>query len=416
MSKADPPELGGHSDEGPEAGAVLAERENILAWFQKGSNVLFVTFDPLKKSDRSDAPRPWLYEEVRSNGYSVLGLIAKRQDWYRNADTPDVISELAGQGFFADFDRVVFAGTDSGAYAALTYSRLVPGCDVLALAPITSLNKKIVPFENRFAYPLKSLDWTTPEYLDAADAAPAANHVYVLYDPFLDEEKLHATRIAGDNIEYIKCRHFGGRLTRHLESCGALEGLVGAVGAGQFSAKAFAGSLGGRRKQRNWCKKLLFDLSDRNHPKLALALAEKILEAEKKPGKVAYAARIRDALQGMSDAEVDQPAALSETITVGTAPAEGPFKGAIERIPGGFVVPERKTDQKMASGVLYQDRSYCGLSESWIRRKRSIPAPNLLPREDVEKMEGRYLFAGHFRAHFGHFLVESTAAFGPSSI
>lgn len=85
------------------------------------------------------------------------------------------------------------------------------------------------------------------------------------------------------------------------------------------------------------------------------------------------------------------------------------FPDRIERVDGGFVVPERPHDAHHAEGVLRADRSYVEASRAWIRPRVCSQPPTLAPDEVVVDLPGRHLFAGHLRGHFGHFIVESTA-------
>ena len=70
----------------------------VDVWFERRSDILIVTFFNLATVGEHKVPHPWFYGNVAKHGYSVLGLIAKRKDWYRNADTPQVIRNLRDAG------------------------------------------------------------------------------------------------------------------------------------------------------------------------------------------------------------------------------------------------------------------------------------------------------------------------------
>lgn len=85
------------------------------------------------------------------------------------------------------------------------------------------------------------------------------------------------------------------------------------------------------------------------------------------------------------------------------------FTGRIERIAEAIVVPEQRGGPPLACGVLGPDGAFAELSRGWIRAFKSTEVPDLHQDEEPERLDGRHLFAGHLRGHFGHFLVESTA-------
>jgi hypothetical protein len=378
------------------AGAAFRiEGEHVAADFIRRSDVLFVTFDNLATVGQYDPPRPWLHAWMEGAGFSVLGLIARRKDWYRNAETPRVLSDLRGSGLFDRFRRIVFCGASMGGYAALTYARLVPGAAVLVFSPQTTLDRRLVPFEGRFRYGQRKWDWTSDAFLDGADGIADAPEVWVFHDPFVPEDRAHARRLTGPAVRHVTCGHFGHRLMRQLKSCGVLDDIFRGIGEGRFDEPAFRRALRCRRDLRAWRKAFLANAEAR-HPALARR-AVAIFAAEEPRARY-----LRKATARLDNAPVTE-------IRVRDGDPQSPFSGLILTAQGAIAVPERDGDAPLACGVLLADRSYCELSRGWIRAGRSTPPPRLAAGEKVAKLPGRHLFAGHMRGHFGHFLVESTA-------
>ncbi|MGB5836073.1 MAG: hypothetical protein WBH14_03405, partial [Albidovulum sp.] len=260
--------------------AFLLKSELVDAYFIRRSPVLFVTFDNLASVGEYDPPQPWLLARTQKSGFSILGLIASRKDWYRNSDTPRLLIALRDEGFFDQFERVIFTGTSMGAYAALTYSRIVPGSTVLAFSPQSTLNRDIAPFEARYRYAHRKWDWDDAEYLDAADAVEAATEILLFYDPFVPEDRAHAARLLGDSVRHIKCGHFGHRLIRQLKSCGVLDGVFNDVGHNRFRPAAFRKALRTRRDVKTWRKEFLANIAARGHPTFALRMADYFLSTD----------------------------------------------------------------------------------------------------------------------------------------
>ena len=72
------------------------------------------------------------------------------------------------------------------------------------------------------------------------------------------------------------------------------------------------------------------------------------------------------------------------------------------------VVPPVESSMVQAAGLLREDGSYCHEGALW-RRHRPITTEPDMPKEITQKIPGRWLWGGVLWAHFGHFLVESTA-------
>ncbi|MCF1708453.1 glycosyltransferase family 61 protein [Tabrizicola sp. J26] len=89
--------------------------------------------------------------------------------------------------------------------------------------------------------------------------------------------------------------------------------------------------------------------------------------------------------------------------------SEQGLQDRITTVEPALILPERETDAKLATGVLDGEGRFVEDSRTWIRAGKATGVPQLSPGEPVKALSGRWLFGGHFRGHFGHFLVESTA-------
>ncbi len=85
----------------------------------------------------------------------------------------------------------------------------------------------------------------------------------------------------------------------------------------------------------------------------------------------------------------------------------GGWSEEIVTLAQAHVVPPNTSGLIQAAGVLYSDGSYCHHAALW-RRYRPITVKPELP-SNSKTLKGRWLWGGVLWAHFGHFLVESTA-------
>lgn len=386
--------------------AFLLRGGLVDAWFQRRSDVLMVSFDNLSSVGEYTPPQPWLLGLSERLGLSVLGMIASQKDWYRNADTPALITDLRDAGLFAGFSRVLFVGASMGGFAALTYSSLVPGASVLAFSPQSSLSRRVAPFEKRYHYAQRRFDWSTPAYLDAAANLDPLTQIYLAYDPFVPEDRAHARRFTGANVTHIHLPHMGHRAIRQVKETGALPGLIDAVANNRFDAATLGRALRPRRDDLQWRRELFAEADRRGHKHLALAAARLLSKASPEDR---LARRLIARLEPLVAVIPAAKPPLDETLRIRQGRPRGPFSGTIQRLGQALVIPERDGDAKLASGVITADGSFVELSRAWIRARKSTPPPTLGASETITELPGRHLFAGHFRGHFGHFLVESTA-------
>lgn len=383
----------------------------VDAWFdaRSGSDILAVTFDNLSSIGEYDPPQPWLRWRVEKAGVALLGLMASRKDWYRNDDTAALITALRDAGLFARFRRVVFIGASMGGFAALAYLPLVPGAAALAFSPQSTLSRKLAPFERRYRYAAKKWNWSDPPHLDAAVAGQCTGDVTLLFDPFVTEDRLHARRIEGPTVRHVLLPLMGHRAIRMVKETGVLQDLIEAVLQGRPDWPALHRALRARRGSIPWQRALVAALRARGHE----ALVEKALAALRRDHPESRFARRESrrvaSLRAEAGGGSPTPQRADAEIRVAQGDPQPPFSGLILDLAGAVVVPERDGDAKLASGVLHGDGRYCTLSQGWIRARKPIPAPTLRPDEPVTDLPGAHLFGGHFRGHFGHFLVESTA-------
>ncbi|MGL5010663.1 MAG: alpha/beta hydrolase, partial [Paracoccaceae bacterium] len=88
-----------------------------------GGNGLFVSFDHWRGPARAGFPRTAPVQTALDLGYASLVISTAADDWFLNADLPDL--RLALSGFSARYPVVRGIGFSMGGYGALLLSRVL---------------------------------------------------------------------------------------------------------------------------------------------------------------------------------------------------------------------------------------------------------------------------------------------------
>lgn len=244
---------------------------------------LIVTFCNLASFEAADEDRlPWLSATVDKTEWSHLGVMAHRKDWFRNDGTPALLTRLAEEGFFGQFEHRLFTGTSMGAFGALVYASVAPGSDVLAFSPQSTLNTEIAPFETRYPWPRRKFNWTDPDWLDAADYTEASRRIFVPYDPMVPEDKAHVARLGP--VEALPVRFMGHTTPNSLKRAGVLRPLLRMAMSGELDRAAFYRAFRtGRRAMVDWRKSMVRHAIAAGHDARARRICELTLEERRAP-------------------------------------------------------------------------------------------------------------------------------------
>lgn len=246
-------------------------------YMPRSTDTLVVTFDNLdiamtKREDR----RPWGYSFIKEQGWSMLGVLSGGWTWYRENWVSDQFDQLAKDGFFKQFKRVVFYGASMGGYAACAFSPAAPGCDVVAISPQSTVDKSIVPWESRY-----KVVWDrdfTGKYGDASEVSKAANRVSILYDPYEPLDAQHAARFTGDNVQHLRAPLLGHRLGSSLNQMGILTPIILGALEGTLTSHDYYKLLRTRKTSPRYQRELFNKAVNKGHKDLAKSMGEFILK------------------------------------------------------------------------------------------------------------------------------------------
>ncbi len=272
-----PPDMG--LDDAATADRFLIRGEHANLWFEGQSDVLIITFDNLATIDEGWPRGPWLARRLQPLGHSILGVQSHAKDWFRQPSAPALLRGLEERGFFRRFRRIVMTGASMGGFAALNFAPLIPEARVLAFSPQSTMNKVIAPYEARFPFAVRKSNWLAMPFLDAAAAVPYIRKAVIVYDPFVPEDRAHAARLAGPNVQLLRAPHCTHEAIRVIIKSGAVPGLITALVEGDSVGAQFWQTFRVRRTVPKWQRALLAAAADRKRPGLVIKAADALLRA-----------------------------------------------------------------------------------------------------------------------------------------
>jgi len=240
-----------------------------------GSETLLVTFESYDGIQRiSPNAHPLGWEVAKVLGWSSLSVMSDGQSWFRDREVYAYFDDLIDDGFFEEFDNVVFYGAGPCGYAAAAYSIAAPGARVLALQPQATLDPRVAEWDERFIRQ-RRLDFTS-RYGYAPDMIDAAQEAFVIYDQEELEDAMHAALFTRPNVHKLRLRHAGGALQFSLRNMKILSRLIALGGTGRLTPEIFAKLARARREDRQYLRNLLRHLDDKGRTKLAHALCKNV--------------------------------------------------------------------------------------------------------------------------------------------
>ena len=243
-------------------------------FFEDGQN-LIVSFETLQGIQvLSDRAQPLGWDLLRDAGWSSLTITSNGDTWFRDPAVYGYFDRLIDDGFFDEFDNVVFYGAGPCGYAAAAFSVASPGAKVVAIQPQATLDPRVTEWDDRFA-DMRRTDFTSrygfaPEMLDAADQA------FVLYDPHETLDAMHAALFSRPNVQKFRLRCMGNAIQTDLLEMEIWSPLIEAAGEGTLNRTTFAQLYRARRDHRPYLRNLLEALDAQERETLVEALCRNV--------------------------------------------------------------------------------------------------------------------------------------------
>lgn len=226
------------------------------AIFLEDGETLLVTFETVQGIQAlSTMGQPLGWDMVRDHGWSHLCLTCNGDTWFRDPAVYGYFDRLVDDGFFDEFENVLFYGSGPCGYAAAAFSVTAPGARVLAIQPQATLDSRHTEWDDRFT-DMRRADFTS-RYGYAPDMVDAAAQAYVLYDPREHLDAVHAALFTRPNVTKHRMRFMGDALQTDLLEMNTWAATLLAAADGTLTDHKFAQLFRARRNHRSYQRNLL---------------------------------------------------------------------------------------------------------------------------------------------------------------
>ncbi|AUQ53773.1 phosphoadenosine phosphosulfate reductase [Phaeobacter inhibens] len=270
--------------------AALAEENGMyqplgnrhFASFIDQGNTLLVSFETIQGiHNLSDVAQPLGFDLVKNLGWSHLCIISNGDTWFRNERIYGFFDQLIDDGFFDEFDKVVFYGAGPCGYAAAAFSVAAPGATVVAVQPQATLDPRLTDWDDRFSE-MRRVDFTD-RYGFAPDMMDAAKQGFVIYDPRERLDSMHAALFARKNVLRLRTPHLGDTVQTRLIEMEILYNILALAGADRLTERQFYKLYRARRSNGPYLRKLMARLEQDERPYLMALLCRNVTSRLRAP-------------------------------------------------------------------------------------------------------------------------------------
>ncbi|EBA15287.1 hypothetical protein RSK20926_16562 [Roseobacter sp. SK209-2-6] len=277
-----------------------------FATFIDQGNTLLVSFETIQGiRNLSDKAQPQGFEMVRTAGWSHLCLISNGDTWFREAHLYGFFDQLIDDGFFDEFDNVIFYGAGPCGYAAACFSVAAPGASVALIQPQATLDPRMTEWDDRFTE-LRRTSFTD-RYGYAPDMLDAAKDAYVFYDPYEQLDAMHAALFQRENVDRIRVPNLGATVQTRFLEMDILQQILFAIEKGELSTLEFARLYRARRENSAYLRSVMNRLDLLERPFLQLLLCRNVTSRMRAPR---FRRRLNNLQKRAADGEFELPSTL----------------------------------------------------------------------------------------------------------
>lgn len=244
------------------------------AIFVEEGDTLLVTFETMPGIETLSPRRtPLGFDFVADQGWSSLALLAASDTWFRDPKVIAFFDNLQEDGFFRDFERVIFYGAGPCGYAAAAFSAACPDARVLVIQPQATLAPRIAGWDPRFVDHRKR-DFSG-RYGYAPDSLATAHSAHLLFDPREPYDAMHAALFHAQAQSH-PLPFMGDALQSALIEMKVLAPMLQAVAQDRLTPALLARMARLRRTHPPYLRRLLAQLDRDDRDRLAMALCRNV--------------------------------------------------------------------------------------------------------------------------------------------
>lgn len=245
------------------------------AFFVERGDTLVVSFETLPAIEQLSPTRtPIGFDMVGRAGWSGLSVLASHDTWFRSDRVHDFFDQLTDDGFFDDFDTVLFFGAGPCGYAAAAHSVASPGARVLVLQPQATLDPDLADWDDRFIEQ-RRLDFRA-RYGFAPEMVEGALATHVFYDPRERLDAMHAALFARPGVSRYRLPFMGGSLLAEMRAMNLLEPLLEAAAEDRLDRRRVSEMMRTRRTHPPYLRRLLARLDAEERTGLVRMLCQNV--------------------------------------------------------------------------------------------------------------------------------------------
>lgn len=256
-------------------------KRHFAAHIRRGDTLLvsFETVQGIRSLSATSEPMGW--RMVRENGWSHLCVVSEGDTWFRDRKVFSLFDQLIDDGFFDEFETVVFYGAGPCGYAAASFSVASPGARVIAVQPQATLDPRVTEWDDRFVE-MRRANFTdrygyAPDMLDACDRA------FVLYDPVEALDAVHAALFTRPAVTKLRMRHMGDAIQGDLMAMDMLRPLLMHAAEGDLDDMRFAQLYRARRDHSPYLRRVMAALDAEDREDLVFMMARNVTRRIKAP-------------------------------------------------------------------------------------------------------------------------------------
>ena len=275
-----------------------------FAAFVDAGSTLLVSFESLQGiAALSEGNRPLGWDIARTHGWSSLTLVSDGDTWFRAPQIYGYFDALIDDGFFDEFETIVFYGAGPCGYAAAAYSVAAPGSVVLSIQPQATLDPRVTEWDERFTHMRRTS--FTDRYGYAPDMIDAAARAYVIYDPRVELDAMHTALFTRPNVQKFRIRFMGSAIQSELLDMGLISTLLGKAADGTLDTESFARLIRARRTHPPYLRAVLAAVDRQDRPWLAAMICRNVLKRVDNAPR--FARRLKQLQREAKDGSIEIP-------------------------------------------------------------------------------------------------------------